>query len=115
MNWKDLLKKSTEVVEKGEHEGLKYKICFVDPDFKHQVGWYTAYVKVPFKARYDVVDPLVDVYGGLTYGVDDEGWIGIDFNHLEPVGLNKARKEAFVLAWQMKQLIDFLKEVRYDE
>jgi len=69
------------------HAGLSCKIIQTD------MGHWCGYVKIPddlgpvrWTADYDskhgeVLEPEVDVWGGITYGPDDKGWIGFDDAH----------------------------------
>jgi 5-methylcytosine-specific restriction endonuclease McrA len=47
------------------------------------LGAYCGYVKttLPESVTYDDLNEEVSIHGGLTYGVDDEGWVGFDCGH----------------------------------
>lgn len=76
-----------EANEVFQHENLDCKIIRVD------LGHYCGYVRRPediepvqWRQDYDHVDDEiieadVDVWGGITYGPDDDGWVGFDDAH----------------------------------
>ena len=69
------------------HVGLACKIV------KTNLGHWCGYVQIPddlgpvrWTTDYDskhneVLEAEVDVWGGITYGPDDEGWVGFDDAH----------------------------------
>lgn len=71
-------------IERFTHEGLQCKLL------KHDIGHWCGYVKVPesvenvrWTSDYDlkhdeVLAPDVDVWGGITYGPDEDSWVGFD-------------------------------------
>lgn len=73
--------------EKFKHAGLDCKIV------KTSLGHWCGYVKRPESAEpvrwrseldgehNEVLDAEVDVWCGITYGPDDEGWVGWDDGH----------------------------------
>lgn len=63
---------NTEVVQRFEHAGLE---CIV---LEMKGRYYCGYVKTPFDGDYREFKDSLDVYGGLTYGLDEDGWIGFD-------------------------------------
>lgn len=67
-------------VRRGTEVGIPWAVC-PHPHLPH----YNGYVQLPadhgFVTRHDV-DEQVQVHGGLTYGIDPEGWIGFDTAHL---------------------------------
>lgn len=75
----------TETITEFEHVGLDCKIKFVHGSH------YCGYVQTPttdemrWQSNYDeklgVLEPDVDAHGGVTYGPDDEGWVGFDCAH----------------------------------
>lgn len=70
------------------HEGLDCKI--VTPTG----GYWCGYVRRPeavepvrWRSEYDddndeVIDAEVDVWGGVTYGPGEDGWVGFDDHHM---------------------------------
>jgi len=70
-----------------DHEELQCKIVHTDH------GHWCGYVRIPddlepvrWTSDYDskhgeVLDAEVDVWGGITYGPDDGGWVGFDDSH----------------------------------
>lgn len=64
-----------QVVTKFKHAGLK---CVV---LNMRDRHYCGYVKTPFDGHFEEYQHSVDVHGGLTYGVDDNGWVGFDTAH----------------------------------
>jgi len=71
----------TEIVRQGSHEGLQYKVTETD------MGHFCGYVRTSFGPSFGYDDfqgyphTLVNVHGGLTYGVDEDGWVGFDCAH----------------------------------
>ena len=73
--------------EHFEHEGLDCKIV------TRNGGYWCGYVRRPeriepvrWTSEYDadsdaVIDAAVDVWGGVTYGPDEDGWVGFDDAH----------------------------------
>lgn len=71
------------------HAGLDCKII------KTEMGHWCGYVRRPDEAEpvrwtsdYDskhdeILEAEVDVWGGITYGPDDEGWVGFDDAHAQ--------------------------------
>jgi hypothetical protein len=48
--------------------------------------FFNGYVRLPsehagFGATYDQLNRSISVHGGLTYGVDPDGWVGFDTGH----------------------------------
>lgn len=86
---------------------------------------YCGYVQTPLRFHCDVAQ-FIDVHGGLTYGVDEDGWVGFDCAHYDDVcvdedgnvisdttgdkewTIEKVRKEVDSLSWQLKQLEEFV-------
>jgi hypothetical protein len=77
--------------ERFTHAGLSCKIVHQD------LGHWCGYVQIPddlgpvrWTSDYDskhneVIDAEVDVWGGITYGPDDDGWVGFDDAHARSV------------------------------
>ena len=75
-----------EVYQFG-HDGFDCKIV------KTSLGHWCGYVRRPeevepvrwtsdYDSKHDeVIDAEVDVWGGITYGPDEEGWVGFDDAH----------------------------------
>ena len=73
--------------ERFKHAGLNCEII------KTKMGHWCGYVQIPddlgpvrWRADYDskhdnILEPEVDVWGGITYGPNDEGWVGFDDAH----------------------------------
>ena len=63
------------------HRGLRCRVV------KLGRGHYCGYVRSMFDSRWNYDDfqdwpaGLIDIHGGLTYGVDEDGWIGFDCAH----------------------------------
>lgn len=70
------------VVTKFENAGLSCVIVCM------RNSYYCGYVKTPFEGGYQEFQKTVDVHGGLTYGVDDDGWIGFDTMHAGDIPQN---------------------------
>jgi hypothetical protein len=69
-------------IQGGVERGIRWAVL------RSPIGGCNGYVKLPTgypKAwgTYDDID--VDVHGGLTYGPDEEGWVGFDTAHLGDV------------------------------
>ena len=74
-------------VERFSHSGLDCKIV------TRSGGYWCGYVRRPdavepvrWRSEYDVdadevIDADVDVWGGITYGPGEDGWVGFDDNH----------------------------------
>ena len=78
---------SSDDTERFSHAGLSCRIVRMDlghwcgyvqiPDDLVQVRWTTDY-----DSKYnEVLEADVDVWGGITYGPDDDGWVGFDDAH----------------------------------
>jgi hypothetical protein len=63
---------NAKVVARFEHAGLE---CVV---LNMRDRYYTGYVKTPFDGHHREFEDAVDVHGGLSYGLDDDGWVGFD-------------------------------------
>lgn len=78
---------ASDSTERFSHAGLDCKIVHTD------MGHWCGYVKIPddlgpvrwtsdYDSKHDeILDSEVDVWGGITYGPDDEGWVGFDDAH----------------------------------
>ncbi|WP_152597184.1 hypothetical protein [Bifidobacterium saguini] len=62
-------------VHKGIEDGVEWRVMANDVFFAWQ-GYAQRHVWRNLTA--DDIAPLVDVYGGITYGPDRYGWIGFD-------------------------------------
>ena len=79
--------KSESEVDRFEHAGLTCKVAKMD------LGHWCGYVKRPesvepvrwtsdYDSKHDeLLASEVDVWGGVTYGPDDDGWVGFDDAH----------------------------------
>lgn len=77
----------TSDTERFDHAGLECKILQTD------LGHWCGYVRIPddlgpvrwtsdYNSKHDeVIEAEVDVWGGITYGPDDDGWVGFDDAH----------------------------------
>ena len=88
MNDDELIEKidrETKIIAQWETDaGLPGKVM------KHYLGHYCGYVQVEFVTNYmELMDDGVRVHGGLTYGVDDAGWVGFDCAHAGDVCLDE--------------------------
>jgi hypothetical protein len=68
-----------EAIEVWEHAGLR---CAIVPH--PHLGMFNGYVRLPEghpgrEGTYDDID--VEVHCGLTFGPDDDGWVGFDTGH----------------------------------
>lgn len=126
--------------EKWTHSGLRCRVV------KLGMGHYCGYVRSMFDDRWTYDDfqgwphSLIDIHGGLTYGVDEDGWLGFDCAHAydycvdedgEPWGtmprvstrekdtvwtIDDVREETEKLAEQINVLQDFVEKVeRYQD
>lgn len=78
---------STHGTERFSHAGLDCKIV------QTEMGHWCGYVRRPedvepvrwtseHDSKYDqILKSEVSVWGGITYGPDDEGWVGFDDGH----------------------------------
>ena len=64
-----------QVVARFEHAGLD---CVV---LNMRDRHYCGYVNTPFDGHYEEFQNYSDVHGGLTYGLDENDWIGFDTAH----------------------------------
>lgn len=67
------------VVESFVYDGRE---CLVTQHPK--IGHYCGYARTPYQFSYTILQypvSFIDVHGGLTYGVDDDGFIGFDCGH----------------------------------
>ena len=64
--------------EEWTYKGRRCKIV-MDPDLGH----YCGYIRTGLRGSLTTtkIHRLVDVNGGITYGVDEDGWIGFDCAH----------------------------------
>lgn len=74
-------------VERFQHAGLDCKLV------KQDLGHWCGYVRRPesaepvrwtsdFDSKHgEILEAEVDVWGGITYGPDDDGWVGFDDGH----------------------------------
>ena len=93
MHWIDRL-----AVRRGIEAGIPWAVG-PHPD----EGVYNGYVRLPAYHGFalpDDVDAHVQVHGGLTYGIDEGGWIGFDTRHLGDVwpGVNDDEGERWWVA-----------------
>ena len=69
------------VLESGTANGHRYEVRQTD------MGHFCGYVRTNFGPKWTYEDirgrfsHLVDCHGGLTYGVDEDGWVGFDCAH----------------------------------
>jgi hypothetical protein len=78
---------STHDIDRFSHAGLSCKVVQTD------IGHWCGYVRIPeslgpvrwtsdYDSKHDkVLEADVDVWGGITYGPDDDGWVGFDDAH----------------------------------
>lgn len=78
------VKDDLDIVEEWERNGMK---CMVR---KHQTGFYCGYVQtdLPPGAHRNDLQRYVDVHFELTYGVDQDGWVGFDCAHLGDISID---------------------------
>jgi len=71
----------TQNILEWSYKGKKCKVV------RHDMGHYCGYVRTSFSDDFTYSDfhhfenNLVSVHGGLTYGVDEDGWVGFDCAH----------------------------------
>ena len=64
-----------------DHDGIRCRVVAYD------AGHYCGYVESSFGIQLGYDDfqtwphHLIEIHGGLTYGVDEDGWLGFDCNH----------------------------------
>jgi hypothetical protein len=77
----------TTTVDEFEHAGRQCRVLRIR---SIGGGWYCGYVRtdLPASTAADELQDALDVHGGLTYGVDEEGWIGFDCAHAGDVCLD---------------------------
>lgn len=70
---------STETVEKWEYRGHQCKIRWVQlgPEHAH----WTGYATTTLRETYPILNAKIRVHGGITYGIDDDGYVGFDCGH----------------------------------
>jgi len=53
------------------------------------LGHYCGYIRTGLRGNINSVENklyrLIDVHGGITYGVDEEGWVGFDTAHARDI------------------------------
>jgi len=106
------------VSQEFKHAGLDCKVVKAD------MGHWCGYVRRPedvepvrWSADYDskhdeILEAEVDVWGGITYGPDDDGWVGFDDAHARdlvdhrdhPSEKSAVEEETQHLAEQIQQL-----------
>jgi len=104
--------------EEFKHVGLDCKVVQTD------MGHWCGYVRRPedvepvrwtsdCDSKHDeVLDAEVDVWGGITYGPDDDGWVGFDDAHAHDLADHReqnsdksaVKQEAQYLAEQIQEL-----------
>jgi len=96
------------IVEEWTHKGHRCKVVKTD------IGHYCGYVQTGLRFNYEKASRLVDVHGGLTYGVDRNGWIGFDCAHVGDVCIDEnGEKLAGGAVWERKtwKVEDVVEEV----
>lgn len=71
-----------QVINDFEHAGLD---CLV---VKIRDSHYCGYVQTPFEGDHEDFVGTIEVCGGLTYGIDDDGWVGFDTLHHHTVSVD---------------------------
>lgn len=74
-----------KTVEEWEENGVPCRVM------KHPMGHYMGYVKVdaPDDLPMEYGYPDVEAPGGITYGPDEDGWIGFDTAHAFDVNVDE--------------------------
>lgn len=78
------------ILDEWVHRGLRCKVV------KQDMGHYCGYVRTNFGPKWNYDDfqgyphSLVSVNGGLTYGVDEDGWVGFDCGHSRDLCLDES-------------------------
>lgn len=65
------------------------------------LGHWCGYAKTPLKVTEGTISEvtdtgvhrLIDVHGGITYGPDDEGWVGFDTGHSRDFNVTEEDEE----------------------
>lgn len=69
-------------IETGVHEGIEYEIL-------QGPFCVNGYIRLPENHPWRNIDlgyaneETIEVHGGITYGMDKEGWIGFDTHHAD--------------------------------
>jgi len=70
-----------EIVVEEEYHGVPIRVSWVDRGNPISANW-CGYVQTDFTdADRDDLNDVLGVHGGLTYGPDEDGWIGFDCAH----------------------------------
>lgn len=106
-------------VERFTHSDLACKIV------RTNLGHWCGYVRRPEDAEPirwtsdydskhdDVIDAEVDVWGGITYGPDDDGWVGFDDAHARDlVDYREADDARGAVRLETKRLAEQIQELR---
>lgn len=80
---------SSETVEEWEYNGRECKILWIQLGPDH--GHWTGYATTTLDGSYIDYEDEIRVHGGITYGIDDEGFIGFDCGHAWDVCLYEER------------------------
>lgn len=78
----------SEIVKEWDYEDVRCKlkkVVLVPEGKRHMTmlrGYhYCGYVRIPGRSDGSVDTDELRVHGGVTYGVDTDGWIGFDADH----------------------------------
>jgi len=111
----------------GQSSGRTERFTHADLDCKivqTSMGHWCGYVQIPndlgpvrwtsdYDSKHDeVLDAEVDVWGGITYGPDDDGWVGFDDGHARSLAAHRefdtsehaVKNETQYLAEQIRSL-----------
>lgn len=104
------------------HAGLECEIV------KTEMGHWCGYVRRPedvepvrWTSDYDskhheVLEADVDVFGGVTYGPDEEGWVGFDDSHSRSlVDHNEGETDEDAVRAETKRFAEQIADLRDDE
>ena len=70
---------SVETVERWDYKGHQCKINWVQlgPEHAH----WTGYATTSLRETYPIEQEGIRVNGGITYGIDEDGFVGFDCHH----------------------------------
>lgn len=108
--------------ERFKHAGLECRMT------KQRMGHWCGYVKRPYDVEpvrwtsdYDskhgeVLDAEVDVWGGITWGPDEDGWVGFDDAHSRSLVDHRPEvTDKVAVKEETKRLAEHIQALRDDE
>jgi hypothetical protein len=103
-----------------EHAGLNCRLVYI------KTGHWCGYVQRPddvepvrwmsdISEKGEVLDAEVDVWGGITYGPDDDGWVGFDDAHAQSIADIRGEDSDFeAVRDETKRLAEQVADLRGD-